>query len=114
MQGGRCLDKGKGPTCKATPMIGCPNATNMELFNTSWSTLGRYRAGGAVLFDGVHSHAVVKHVPCGGIRGCGNCRLDPKADPSQPPCFDPQSSIFNFSFNHFYPNTSSELGCAPC
>ena len=33
MAGGQCLDKGKGPGCHSTPMIGCPNATNIELFN---------------------------------------------------------------------------------
>jgi hypothetical protein len=73
--GNQCMDKGKGPGCHSTPMIGCPNATNMMLYNTSWSNLGRFRTGGAVLFDGVHSHALIKHVPCGDIRGCGNCHL---------------------------------------
>ena len=108
MKGDLCLDKGKGPSCHSTPMIGCPNATNIQLFNTSWSTLGRYRGGGAILFDGVRSHAVVKHVPCGGIRGCGNCRLDPRGESNiSKTCFYPESSIFNFSFNHFYPNISA-------
>lgn len=108
MKGGECLDKGKGPGCHSTPMIGCPNATNIELVDTSWSTLGRYRSGGAVLFDGVRSHGVVRHVPCGGIRACGNCHLDSAANASTP-CLYPESSIFNFTYNHFYPNISSEF-----
>ena len=62
-----------------------------------------------MLFDGVHSHAVVKHVPCGGLRGCGNCHLDPHGGGNRTACLYPDSSIFNFSYNHFYPNISSEF-----
>ena len=116
MVGNQCLDKGKGSTCRGGQLgwggsalaIGCPNATNMSLFNTTWSTIGRYRSGGAILFDGKYSHAIVRHVPCGDIRGCGSCLLDRRVG-SNRTCLHPDNSIFNFTHNHFYPNISSEF-----
>jgi hypothetical protein len=103
MVGDVCSQKGAGASCASTPMIGCPNATNITLHNTSWSTIGRYRTGGAILFDGVHSYAVLRYEPCGGVRACGNCHVDADGKCTE------DTSFLNFTYNHFYPNISSEF-----
>lgn len=48
-------------------------------------------------------------MPCGGTRACGNCHLDPRASNLSETCLYPHNSIFNFTYNHFYPNISSEF-----
>ena len=103
MVGDVCAQKGAGAGCASTPMIGCPNATNITLHNTSWSTIGRYRTGGAILFDGVHSYAELRYEPCGGVRACGNCHIGADGKCTE------DMSFLNFSYNHFYPNISSEF-----
>jgi hypothetical protein len=104
MKGDTCQQKGVGSHCASTPMIGCPNATNITLHNTTWSRLGRYRLGGAVGFDGTYSYATLPHQPCGGVRACGNCHIDATGG-----CMYKNLSMLNFTYNHFYPNISSEF-----
>ena len=42
------------------PIVALPS-NPIVLSNHSWSKLGRYRQGGAVLFDGTHSIGLIKH-----------------------------------------------------
>jgi hypothetical protein len=51
-----------GPCPQLVPGYDCSRwGSNMSLHGTSWSTLGRYRAGGSIGFDGVASYGVAAH-----------------------------------------------------
>ena len=52
-----------GPCPQLVPGYDCSRwGSNMSLFNATWSTAGKFRAGGAIAFDGKSSFGVAKHV----------------------------------------------------
>ena len=52
-----------GPCPQIVPGYPCERwGSNMTLINAGWSTKGKFRAGGAISFDGLNSYGVAKHI----------------------------------------------------
>jgi hypothetical protein len=84
-KGKRCLDTGKASYLKPGPghAIVAPPANPLLLVgNVTWSTLGRFREGGAIMFDG------------GGSSSYGQVA---------------NTAEYDFSHNQYYPSARSEF-----